>query len=255
MRMFRHAGRRLAITSSLAVGLTLTALTTAPGALAAGGEPTTPTQLFSGYRNCSGDPAAPTFLWATRGVTVEGMPGDTDSSQGPTASVQYRYWPQSDPSRVGTLTDQYAALNYESPATVPADALTDGQVYGWQAQTVVGGASSDWSSPCYFEADDTAPSPVPTVTSSNYPQGQWDAPGDPVHFTFDANGADDVEGFEFAWFSELPVAGGANIGDYGVPQPVDPYTDTAYFVRADHLGGSASVDLVPPGSGPGPCTW
>ncbi|WP_232792447.1 hypothetical protein [Actinacidiphila yeochonensis] len=249
MSMFEYAGRRLAVLSTVAAGLVLTA---APGALADSGTPTptAPTQLFSAYRTCSGDPDAPTYVWARGGVLIEGMPGDTGDAAGSSVSVQYRVWPVADPARTTTVSRQNASLGYEAPATVPATALTDGQTYGWQAQTQVGSDTSDWSATCYFAADDTAPSPAPTVTSANYPQSGLDDPGDPVHFTFDAAGADDVAGFEFGWQNDLPVDV-VGIGAYGVPQPTDPYDDTRYYARADHLGGSASVDLVPPaGAGP-----
>ncbi|MFF0159889.1 hypothetical protein ACFYRY_20500 [Streptomyces sp. NPDC005263] len=74
--------------------------------------------------------------------------------------------------------------------------------------------------------------------------------GEPVEFTLSAGGVGDVEGFEFSWQQGLPVIG-TSIGSYGVPQPVDPYLDTTYFKRADTLGGSATLRLVPPtGSGP-----
>ena len=73
--------------------------------------------------------------------------------------------------------------------------------------------------------------------------------GVPAHFVIDSAGTPDVEGYEFAWQPSLPVTG-VDIGDHGIPQPRDPYDDTAFFVRAGTLGAPVALDLVPPGSGP-----
>ncbi|MGW5353957.1 hypothetical protein ACWERV_25985 [Streptomyces sp. NPDC004031] len=227
------------------------ALLVAPQAVATGGTPTTPTELFNNYRACAADAAAPTYVSGSGGVVLEGIPALTGDEGMPTmtGTEQFQFWPVADPAQITGLTLEFASLGYEGKVTVPESALTDGQVYAWQAQTVVGADSSDWSAPCYFVADSTRP-PTAAVTSANYPQDQISEGGDPVRFTFDANGADDVEGFEFAWQDPLPVSV-TGFGEYGVPQPRDPYADSRYYVRADHLGGSATVDLIPPpGFGP-----
>lgn len=232
----------------LIAGVTALAFAGGSPAVAAGGSPITPAHLFNDFHACSSQADAPTFVSARGGLDLEGVPGNTDTDSGPTLSAQYRYWPVADPAQTSTLTDTYAVKNFESPVTVPESALTDGQTYGWQAQTVIGDSASDWSAPCYFTVDNTAPS-APSVTSPNYPQGQWNDGGDPVRFVLDAAGAADVRGFEFSWQQDLPGIA-VDIGDYGIPQPKDPFDDTDYFVRADTLGGSATVDLVPPMSGP-----
>jgi hypothetical protein len=164
--------------------------------------------------------------------------------------VRYQAWPVSDPTRITTVTRDRVLPGFEAPATLPAGALADGQTYAWQAKTVVGDAVSDWSAPCYVTADETRPANAPTITSPNYPPDVWNKGGEPVEFTLSAGGVDDVEGFGFSWQPPLPAIS-TSIGDYGIPQPVDPYSDTEYFKRADTLGGSATLSLVPPaGSGP-----
>jgi hypothetical protein len=233
------------------LGTAVLALFAASPAHAATGTPTTPTDLYNGNQSCSTDMARPVYLWAGNGLNVEGIPGDTDPSVGPTVSLQYQVWPVADPSQVTSVTRNYAALGYESIGNLPSEALTDGQTYAWRAQTVVGDQSSDWSAPCYVTIDDTRPANAPTVTSPNYPQGQWNPGGTPVRFVLDANVANDVAGFEFSWQQDLPIAGIAEIGSHGIPAFQNPYDDPKYFVRADTLGGSATLDLVPPtGSGP-----
>jgi hypothetical protein len=233
---------RVALASLGVLGL---ALAGASPALAASGTPTTPTELFTDYKFCATDANAPTYVGGRDGVDIRGIPADTDSVNNHFLTAQYRVWPVSDPTQTTTLTRTTVPTGFEGPVTVPATALTDGQTYAWQAQTVAGSDASDWSNPCYFTVDNTRPSAAPAVTSSNYPQDQWDAGGVPVEFTIDANGADDVAGFEFSWQQDLPVPVTA-IGAYGIPQPNDPYDDTRYFVRADRLGGSATLHLVPP---------
>ncbi|BBC35020.1 hypothetical protein SGFS_063140 [Streptomyces graminofaciens] len=212
---------------------------------AADGTPTTPTQLFNGYRNCSTDADRPTYLWAGTGLVVEGIPGTTDTTGNPRVSVRYQVWPVADPTRITTVTRDFATTGFEAPATLPAAALADGQTYAWQAQTVAGGAASDWSAPCYVTVDNTRPASAPTITSPNYPPDGWNQGGEPVTFTLDAGGVDDVTGFQFTWQQDFPVIG-TTIGDHGIPQPVDPYSDTRYFKRADAPGGSATLSLVPP---------
>ncbi|MBY8882193.1 hypothetical protein K7862_31845 [Streptomyces sp. PLK6-54] len=236
-----------------ATGALCLALLATPRADAATGTPTTPTDLFNAYSTCSHDPDAPVYVWAGSGVDLEGVPGYTDPDATPRLSEQFKLWPVADPTQVTSLSDQYATAGFEAWATAPASALTDGQTYAWQAQTLAGTDASDWSAPCYFTVDNTRPSVPPTVTSANYAENQTNQGGEPVQFTFGANGVSDVGGFEFGWMNPLPVAGGANIGDHGIPQPIDPYADTRYFVRADSLGGSATVNLIPP-SGSGPAT-
>lgn len=244
MSMSLRARARAGVATAGAFGLALLA---APQAVATGGTPTTPTELFNGYSACSTDPAAPAYVWGSEGVELEGIPALIGDEGMPTvtATEQFQVYPMADPAQVTSLTLGTAILGNEGWVTAPASALTDGQVYGWQARTVAGTAASDWSAPCYFSVDDTRPPTTPTVTSANYPQDQTSPGGDPVRFTFDANGVDDVEGYEFAWQSALPVTG-TNIGEHGIPQPEDPYADSRYFVRADHLGGSATVSLIPP---------
>ncbi|WP_460356597.1 hypothetical protein [Actinoallomurus acanthiterrae] len=131
--------------------------------------------------------------------------------------------------------------------------MSDGQTYAWQAQAVGEGDPSAWSAPCYFTVDNTRPSNPPTISSSNYSQDGLNQGGAPVQVTLGSNGVSDVAGYVFSWVGTLPVAGGANIGSHGIPEPIDPYTNTAYFARASTLGGSTTLSLIPP-TGAGPMT-
>ncbi|MER6224996.1 hypothetical protein ABT189_31350 [Streptomyces sp900105755] len=229
------------------LGLSLTAA--ASPASAADGTPTAPTQLFNGYRNCSTDADRPTYLSALGNVVVEAVPGTTDAIGNSPLSVRFEAWPVADPSRTETVTRDRATPGDEAKGVLSGGMLADGQTYAWRAQTVAGDGASSWSAPCYFTIDDTRPAGTPTVTSPNYPPNQWNQGGDPVRFTFSADGDDDVTGFQFSWTQPVPVIVLADVGDHGIPQPRDPYADSAHFVRADTPGGSATVDLVPPYGG------
>ncbi|MGW2399497.1 hypothetical protein ACWCYY_23340 [Kitasatospora sp. NPDC001664] len=219
-------------------------LLTAPPAGATTGAPAVPTDLFNGLNFCSTAPGAPTRLWGGNGVELMGVPQHTYPTGHPYLAAEYRFWPVEDPARTATLTSTEVSTRFEAPVTVPMAALTEGPTYGWAVRSVAGSEVSGWSAPCYFAVDNTRPATAPLVTSSNYPEGKWSDGGEPVEFTFDANGTGDVAGFEFSW-GELPVHGTA-IGQYGIPKPTDPYADADHYVRADRLGGRATVKLLPP---------
>lgn len=246
--MHRSQGGRLRTALTGVAALALTLLATGP-AHAAGGTSTTPTELFNEYQGCSTDPNAPVYLAGRAGLMVEGIPGDTDTTVS-TLSTRYQVWPVADPSQVTTTSNTWALSGDEATATFPAGAFSDGQTYAWQAQTVdpATGLASAWSAPCYVADDDTAPANAPTVDSPNYPQGQANQGGAPIQFTFGANGVSDVAGYEFSWTGDFPVPV-ASIGAHGIPSWQDPYDDPKFFVRADTLGGSGAVSLVPPQGG------
>jgi len=244
--IFLSGSLRATVVCGVLLGLVLTVPSPA---IAAAVAPPTPIDLFNGYQACSQDVNSPVYLSAgISGVLIEGLSQDTSDVL---VSEQFQIWPVSNPAQITTLANQYVSSGFEGSVTVPAGDLSDGQAYAWQAQAEGSGGTSDWSAPCYFTVDNTAPSTPPTITSPNYPQGQSDQGGAPVQVTLGASGVSDVAGYVFSWTGDLPVAGVANIGSYGIPQPVDPYTDTAHFARASTLGGSAAASLIPPyGAGP-----
>jgi hypothetical protein len=237
---------RTAIISIATLGL---ALATASPALAATSGPPTPIDLFNGYQACSADVSAPVYLDSAFSVNLEALSQDTADS--PWAPEHFQVYPVSNPAQVITFSNQYALPGIEQSVSVPGSDLADGQTYAWQVQTVAASGTSAWSAPCYFTVDNTRPSAAPTVTSSNYPQGQRDQPGAPIQVTLGANGVSDVAGYVFSWVGDFPVVG-TTIGPDGIPEPTDPWatsnpvTGSAGFVRASSLGGPATVGLVPP---------
>ncbi len=212
--------------------------------MAASGPPT-PIDLFNNFQACSADASSPVYVDAREDLPLEALSPDTVDH--PNVTEQFQVWPVSDPSQALTFSNQFAFPGIEQSVSVPGSDLTDGLTYAWDVQTVAASGTSASSAPCYFTVDDTSPPSVPTVTSSNYPPGQQDQGGTPIQLTFGANGAGDVAGYVFDWSGTLPVAGVADLGPNGVPQPIDPYTsDPANFAAASTLGGSATASLIPP---------
>jgi|HubBroStandDraft_3_1064219.scaffolds.fasta_scaffold31312_1 hypothetical protein len=248
---------RAALVAMATLGLTLAAA--APATAATTGPPT-PIDLFNGDLSCSTNVASPTYvsayygLTAEAGVQLEGLSQDTNSADSPFITEQFQVWPVSDPTQTTTLSNTTVLPEFEGTVTMPAADLSDGQTYAWQVQAVGASGTSAFTAPCYFAVDNTAPANPPTITSANYPQGQLDQGGAPVQVTLGANGVSDVQGYVFTWVQPLPVAVLANVGAYGIPQPVDNYADTTQFALASTLGGSATVNLIPPPGSSGPMT-
>ena len=257
MKMSLGGRSRAALVTIASLGL---ALAVAVPATAATTGPPTPIDLFNGDLSCSTSAASPTYVSASEGLTeeagvlLEGLSQDTNSADSPFITEQFQVWPVSDPTQTTTLSNTTVLPDFEGTVTMPAADLTDGQTYAWQVQAVGASGTSAVTAPCYFAVDNTPPANAPTITSANYPQGQVDQGGAPVQVTLGANGVSDVQGYVFTWTQPLPVAVLADIGAYGIPQPVDNYADTSHFALASTLGGSATVDLIPPAGASGPLT-
>jgi hypothetical protein len=239
---------RLVLIVIAALGVALIAV---PKAFAATAPPT-PIDLFNSHQACAADVSSPTLLYGGGGIIIEALDQDTNASDAPYITENFQVWPVADPTQITALADSVVSIGDEGAVTVSARDLSNGQTYAWEAQATAASGTSGWSAPCYFTIDDTPPANPPTVTSSNYPEGQADPGGTPARFTFGASGDSDVVGYGFAWFAPPPVPITSTIGEYGIPDPVDPFTaDPTNFIAASTLGGSATVSLIPPG-GAGP---
>jgi hypothetical protein len=85
-----------------------------------------------------------------------------------------------------------------------------------------------------FVEYETLPLPRPEVFSSDYPEDPADpvfGAGIPGEFSFDAQGVEEMVGFQYVWNDVFGVG--------------DPFTSPG-FVWADQPGGSATVTLAPP---------
>lgn len=206
------------------------ALVTAVPAMAATSAPPTPIDLQNYYQACSTDPGSPVYVNAVEDLPLQALSQDTADY---TVTEQFQVWPVSDPAQTATFSNEFAITGIEQTVNVPGSTFTDGQTYAWDVQTVTASGTSPLSETCYVTVDDTAPSSPPTVTSSNYPSGQLNQGGAPIQLTLGANGVSDVAGYVFAWGGTLPSVGPG-------------YTSPSDFAAASTVGGSATVNLVPP---------
>ncbi|MFD2768242.1 DNRLRE domain-containing protein [Micromonospora eburnea] len=112
---------------------------------------------------------------------------------------------------------------------VPAGVFGEGGTYSWRVRGNDGSANGAWTGYCAVIIDTTAPSAMPTVSSTAYPTGLWaGAAGTAGSFTFGASGVADVAAYEY----------GLN---------VNPPNQT---VNAPSLGANATVSITPTVDGP-----
>jgi hypothetical protein len=163
-------------------------------------------------------------------------------------SYEFAVWPVDDPS-ARTVVTADGSSGFWTTGQVPAEQQVDGKTYAWQVRVSDGLESSPWSKVCKYVVDDTNP-PAPTVTSSNYPPeetGERTPLGEPGRFTFSGGGNADVVGFQYGW--DLLGVGGCEVHEFGKLVCADPF-DGPGTVRANAPGGTATVLLSPPRSGP-----
>ena len=201
--------------------------------------PQKPVELFNDGRACATSHPYP-YL-GNANPQLEAIFSDVDAADF-RLTGDFAIWPVNDPS-ARTEFSASVGNGVEGGTPVPAT-LTDGATYAWQARGDDGTDTSAWSKTCYFHVDTTVPS-APTVTSANYPENVQTPGGQVPTFTLSANGAPDVVGYQFSWQQVLPVIGGCTIGAKGIPQCPDPL-DRPDVVRADKLGGSATLTAMPP---------
>lgn len=134
----------------------------------------------------------------------------------------------------GTLASPTGASGSQQ-STTPSTALTSGTAYKFDVtatnKIVSGDPSSARTGPAsafYPFTVLTGPVPTPTISSSDYPQGQWGQPaGAPGVFTVGTNGASNIAGFAYSF-------------DGGVgSEPAPTTTDCSYN---NNGGRGTSVD-------------
>jgi hypothetical protein len=200
--------------------------------------------MYNGGIACRTTAPYPTLGWAAG--TLEGVVTDADANDGRSLLTEYAVWPENDPSTRRTYKNTYGISGRVAGVAVPSADLVNGQAYAWQYRVSDGTDTSDWSKTCHFVVDRTAPS-APTVTSANYPTGDiGQTPlGQPGQFTFDGHGDTDVAGFVYAWEYVGGTGGCSASGEFGQWECGKPFSKPG-SVRADALGGTATVQLSPP---------
>ncbi|MFG2040558.1 RHS repeat-associated core domain-containing protein [Dactylosporangium sp. NPDC048998] len=148
--------------------------------------------------------------------------------EGAQVTAKYEWW-VTNGALIGSSSQGPAASGSWTTAVVPSGAFAEGGTYSWRVRGNDGIVDGPWSSFCEFTVDTVAPSVPPSVSSSNYPEGQWaGGAGTAGSFTFGASGVSDVATYE-----------------YGLD--VNPPNQT---VNASSLGGGASVSVPVSNDGP-----
>ena len=183
--------------------------------------PRTPTELTLDNRPCDVE-----TVTAARRPFAEAQVSDPDPGG---IEGRLAFWPVDAPDQ--RVEHTVSGSSSSMGAHFPADMVQDGREFAFAARAEDGHADSEWSAPCVFTADFTAPAAAPTVTSAVYRENAG-PPGDggegvPGEFTFDAGGDEDVVAFEY---SGLAVGSGR--------------------VSADRPGGSARITTTPTTDGP-----
>jgi hypothetical protein len=162
---------------------------------------------------------------------------------------EFAVWPQDDPAARITVRDEFGSPDRVGTGRIPAGYLQNGRTYSWQVRVDDGADTSAWSDACSFVLDTIAPA-QPLVTSSNYPEeggGQVGTIGESALFTFSAGDDVDTIGFEYSWIGVSTP--GCSFGTLGQLVCRDPFVEPD-TVHADAPGGTVTVALTPPGTGP-----
>ncbi|MEU3644153.1 hypothetical protein AB0E59_12325 [Lentzea sp. NPDC034063] len=187
--------------------------------------PGTPTDLKIDARACDGTTRFIPSLTPRVRATLHDA--DPDPSGGVTGRMAF--WPVDAPEQRVEVAAPFPGGGVVD-TQFPEGMVKDGGTYAFAVRTEDGFANSEWSTPCQFTADVTAPS-APKISSTTY-QENGAPPGDggqglPGQFTFDANGAQDVVAFTY--------------DGIGVPYG---------RVEADAPGGKATITITPDKDGP-----
>ncbi|MFE9689123.1 LamG-like jellyroll fold domain-containing protein [Micromonospora sp. NPDC005806] len=137
------------------------------------------------------------LMLGTATPTLRASVSDPDNA----VKAHFQWWAVGGTAPVGEYTS--ASVAGKTPTivakTVPSGAFTNGSIAKWRVRAEDGTDSSAWSAWCEFQVDTSRP-PIPTMTSSAFPDG---AEGDAVmgvstSVTFGANGGTDVTSYEYS---------------------------------------------------------
>ncbi|MEV1329255.1 LamG-like jellyroll fold domain-containing protein [Micromonospora costi] len=157
--------------------------------------PKVPTNLTTdGSATCAS--GAGRLLLGTATPTLRATASDADNA----VRAHFQWWKVDGTAPVGEWTS--ASVAGKTPTIVakqiPSGAFANGAVAKWRVRAEDGTDNSAWSGWCEFQVDTSRP-PIPTVTSTAFPDG---AEGDAVmgrgsSVTFAANGGADVVSYEY----------------------------------------------------------
>lgn len=184
-------------------------------------------------------PNAPTDLTFDRQACDDTAPWNTNPNpalrayvsdpEGDAVRATFAIWPVDDPSDRTVHTSSWGSGGHLYTWRPQDGVLEHDREYAWQVRAEDDHDVSAWSAECRLRNDFDAPDSPPTVSSVDYPDdGQAHfGSGQPGEFTFDADGDQDVVGFNYysMWDSSLT------------------------YVAADEPGGTATVTITPESGG------
>ncbi|MBP0460473.1 VCBS repeat-containing protein [Streptomyces bomunensis] len=171
--------------------------------------PNTPTNLATVPSSGGCDTAAPYTTIGNTDVTLTAKVSDPD---GGTVKGQFRLWGNNDYSGGAEIFNQAISVPSGSVAKVKVPKATLSKylsaakgTFGWKVQTLDSSSASSWapSTTCRFNFDPNRPSSMPTIASTDFPDGSdgWPASTgqarDPGTFTITNGGVSDVTKYEY----------------------------------------------------------
>lgn len=148
-------------------------------------------------------------------------------------------------TRIGGTTVGTGASGSWLSTTVPSGAFGEGSTYSWRVRGNDGIVNGTWSSFCAVVIDTTAPSAAPSVSSSNYPEGQWaGGAGTAANFTFSASGVSDVASYQYDLDTNPPAqtVNAASLGaGASVSVPISNDGPHTLYVRSVDRAGNQSA--------------
>ncbi|MFR9775177.1 LamG-like jellyroll fold domain-containing protein [Micromonospora sp. MS34] len=173
------------------------------------------------------------LVLGTATPTLRATVSDADNA----VKAHFEWWNASGTAPVGSYTS--ATVAGKTPTvvavTVPSGAFSNGSIAKWRVRAEDGVDASAWSKFCEFQVDTTRP-PIPTVTSSGFPDnGASNAVmGTGLTVTLGPNGGTDVSYYEYT------VSGDATALDKkatpsGSTTPVDVTVVPDRFVNWMHV--------------------
>ncbi|WP_203817896.1 hypothetical protein [Paractinoplanes ferrugineus] len=152
----------------------------------------------------------------------------TDADPNSYPGATFELWPVDRPdqrTRIGT------GGGAEPVASTYLRSFADGTVLGWSVQPADHDDVGAWAKTCYLTVDNTAPAAAPLIVPRKYTETSYPGAGGPGvagAFILDAQGDQDVVGFEYT--------------EQGRSIPTR--------VKAGHPGGHAKISVTPQASGP-----
>ncbi|MFU8853054.1 LamG-like jellyroll fold domain-containing protein [Micromonospora sp. SL1-18] len=157
--------------------------------------PGAPTNLTTeGSATCT--TGAGRLMLGTTKPTLRATVSDVDNA----VKAHFEWWAVDGTAPVGSYTSPSVAGKTPTvvAAAVPSGAFVNGSIAKWRVRAEDGTDNSAWSTWCEFQVDTTVP-PIPTVSSTAFPDG---AEGDAVmgvnsSVTIGANGGADIASYEY----------------------------------------------------------